>query len=144
MPCRKNSSGVIEYLGRFETCPPHGNELKLCSITGGYDNADKFSLKQCAINELYEEAGYQVSPKYLIDLGTVYESKSSDTVIHMFAIDMDLADVKKVEAIGDGTKGEEGAYCDWISKYDAITCNDPLLITMVTRFKFVIDAIIKY
>ncbi len=63
LPYRRNASGLIEYLGRFEMCPPHGDGLKLW------------------------------------------------------------------------TKGEEGAYCEWVNKYDAMICNDPLLITMVSRFE---------
>jgi hypothetical protein len=133
LPFRKNKSGQMEYLGRYEICPPHGDGVKLCSITGGYDNADRFSIRECALNELVEEAGYCVSLKDLIDLGTVFDSKSTDTVIYMFAIDLDLADIKKVNATGDGTIGEEGAFCDWVTKHQAINCNDPLLITMVTR-----------
>lgn len=89
------------------------------------------------MNELGEEAGYHASIKDLIDLGTVYDSKSSDTVIYMFAINFDIADIRKVKATGDGTVGEKGAYCNWINKHDAITCGDPLLITMVARLEYV-------
>ncbi len=137
LPYRKNSSGQKEYLGRFEICPPHGDGFKLGSITGGYDNAGKFNIKECALNELAEEAGYLASPGDLIDLGTVYVSKISDTIMYLFSINLDSACTKKVEAAGDGSKGEEGAYCRWVSQEDAVNCDDPLLITLITRLEYV-------
>jgi|GEM_PF-6849350 len=90
----------------------------------------------CALNELAEEAGYLASSGDLLDLGTVYVSKISDTVMHLLAINLDSAKVKKVKASGDGSKGEEGAYCRWVDKEDAVNCDDPILITMVTRLEY--------
>jgi hypothetical protein len=58
-------------------------------MTGGYDNADRFSLVGCALNELREEGGYIAPLDAVINLGTVNPSKSSDTVIHLYAVNLD-------------------------------------------------------
>lgn len=120
-----------EYLGRFEICPAHSDDVELCSITGGMDK-DGESPVFTAVRELIEEGGYDVPVENMIYLGTVRPSKSSDTTTHLFAVDLDLG-AKEVEAIGDGTLGEEGAYCSWITGEQLINAKDPLLQSMYLR-----------
>lgn len=125
----------LEYLGRYEITPCHSPEPKLCAITGGYDNADKYTIVGCALNELREEGGYDAPSEAVIPLGTVYPSKGSDTVQHLFAVDLDHEGVIKVEATGDGTKGEEDSYTKWVSRLDIISSLDPLNATMLARLE---------
>lgn len=110
-------------------------EPKLCTITGGYDNADKYTIVGCALNELREEGGYDAPSEAVIPLGTVYPSKGSDTVQHLFAVDLYHEGVIKVEATGDGTKGEKGSYTKWVSRLDIISSLDPLNATMLVRLE---------
>jgi 8-oxo-dGTP pyrophosphatase MutT (NUDIX family) len=121
-----------EFLGRFEICPAHSNDIELCSITGGMDKEGE-SPAFTARRELIEEAGYEAPVENFVYLGTVRPSKSSDNTTHLFGINLDKPAVKEVEATGDGTLGEEGAYCDWVSVERLADAKDPLLHTMFTR-----------
>jgi 8-oxo-dGTP pyrophosphatase MutT (NUDIX family) len=131
LPYRKHPEYLFEFLGRYEICPAHSDEVELCSITGGYDNSDKFTIEQCALNELMEEAGYEGKLEDLVYLGSVRGSKSSDGITHLFAIDIDKC--TPCEAVSDGTLGEVGAYCDWINLIELINAKDPLLLAMYAR-----------
>lgn len=130
-------TGNTEYLGRYELTPSHSDEIKLCSITGGYDNSDEFTILGCALNELEEEGGYKAPTKAVTPLGTVYPSKGSDTVQHLFAVDIDYPGVESVEPVGDGTRGEEGSYVKWVDELDLVGSEDPLNHAMLMRLQAV-------
>jgi hypothetical protein len=68
----------------------------------------------------------------IISLGTVKPSKASDNTTHLFAVDLDIG-AKKVVATGDGTLGEEGSYCNWISVGELLDAKDPLLHSIFSR-----------
>lgn len=123
---------VKEFLGRFEICPAHSDMVELCSITGGMDKEGE-SPAFTAMRELIEEAGYKVPVEELIYLGTAKPSKASDTTVHLFGVNLDSVNVEEVEAVGDGTLGEEGAYCSWIKRSELVKAKDPLLHTMFMR-----------
>lgn len=124
LPYRKVAGG-FEFLGRFEVCPAHSDKTELCSITGGMDKEGE-SPVFTAMRELIEEGGYKVPIENIVLLGTVRPSKSSDSTTHLFAVNVD-AGHEVVTATGDGTLGEEGAYCAWVSLQDVIAAKDPLL-----------------
>lgn len=136
---RKGENGY-EYLGRYETTPCHSPAPKLCSITGGYDNYDKFSIVDCALNELKEEGGYIAPLEAVIPLGTVYPSKGSDTVQHLFAVDIDHSGVTKTDPTGDGTRGEHGSFAKWESRLQILFCGDPLNATMLARLEQILSS----
>jgi len=119
--------------GRYENCPPHRDGIALCALTGQYDN-DSESLEECAAREVLEESGIKCEAQELQSLGTIRPSKSSDTTIHMFALD--AKDRELGEATGDGTKGEEGAYCHWVTVDEAATCKDPIMASLIARLAF--------
>lgn len=121
-----------EFLGRYEICPAHSDEVELCSITGGMDKEGERPVFT-AVRELEEEGGYRVNPEHVIHLGAVRPSKSSDNIMNLFAVDVDKANATKVEAVGDGTLGEEGSYCEWIDAVQLANAKDPLLHTMLVR-----------
>lgn len=116
----------VEFLGRYEICPAHSDDIELCSITGGMDKEGE-SPVFTARRELIEEAGYEAPIENFIYLGTVRSSKASDNTTHLFGIDIDSEGVKEVEAIGDGTLIELGAYCSWINTSTLGHSKDPLL-----------------
>lgn len=127
----KDNTGLnIEYLGRYEICPAHSDVTELCSITGGCDKPGKTPV-EIAVMETLEEAGYIVSVEDMQYLGTVKPSKASAVTNHLYAVCVN--DRVRVEAPGDGTEGEIGAYCDWVSEYDATMSKDPMLSTMIHR-----------
>jgi hypothetical protein len=95
------------------------------------------SVAQIAIEELEEEGGFKAMADQVLDLGILRPSKGSDTVQHIFAIDMDQEGIVPCEATGDGTQGEVGAYCKWVSFMDAVGCKDPLVHAMILRTTYI-------
>lgn len=120
-----------EYLGRFEICPAHSDDIKLYSITGGMDKEGE-SPVFTAVRELIEEGGYEVPVENMTYLGTARPSKASDITMHLFAVDVDKGS-KEVEATTDGSLGEQGMFCDWISRNQLFEAKDSLLHTMYLR-----------
>lgn len=119
-------------LGRYEKCPAHNDGLALTAIAGGIEKGDT-SLKT-AINESYEEGGYKIEPEIFIDLGKCQLSTNQDTIVYLYAAN--VTNLPRYDAPGDGTKGEIGSYCDWISVKDAIFSKSAFMSTLIMRLKF--------
>lgn len=122
----------LEFLAVMESRPAHGGGEYISSITGAYDNADKYSLEQCALNELEEEGGYHAWKKEVVSLGWVNGSKSSDGIDHLFAVEI-TPDDEQVESKGDGSAGETNLRPVWITGAQVINSKDMILITMYCR-----------
>lgn len=119
-------------LGRFEVCPAHSDKTQvLTSITGGI-NIKRKPL-DVAVEEIYEEAGYRISPKQIIHLGKVNLTKSTDTIGYLYAVD--VTGLKRGKAPGDGSFGEVGSYCDWVSIEEAAGCKCPIMSTLLFRYQ---------
>jgi 8-oxo-dGTP pyrophosphatase MutT (NUDIX family) len=125
-----DSSKPGQYYGRFEDCPSHFDGMKLSALTGGVEKDDPMST---AVHEIKEESGFTALESELDNLGTVRSSKSSDTVVYLYA--WDAKDKTPETPQGDGSDGEVGAYCEWVSEKDYAWCKDPLAATMILRFK---------
>lgn len=121
----------LEYLARLEVCPAHGPELAQCSITGGVEAEE--TIEESALQELWEEAGYQVDPDDLINLGKVRPSKSADTIVYLFAVD--VSEHPQSTPQGDGTPLEANASVEWVTYEQGIQIEDPLFVTAVTRLR---------
>lgn len=120
----------LRIVGRFEGCPPHRDGLALCALTGQMDKEDEKPLF-AAVRELKEESGISVNFLEMKDLGFAQSGKQTDTTMCLFAVDVGSREIG--EAIGDGTRGERGAYCKWIDIPDALWSKDPLLAMMTAR-----------
>ncbi|KKN06102.1 hypothetical protein LCGC14_1080610 [marine sediment metagenome] len=122
-----------EILGRYERCPAHSQKIELCSLTGGIDSR-KSNWQQAALHyaqkELEEESGIKVSQNRFVSLGTVKHSKSADTIVHLFSIEL-IKEEPVENPKGDNSEGEKGAYCKWVSLKEAIDCKDPLVHAMI-------------
>jgi len=123
-------------LGRFEICPPHEDpEPALCALTGGVD--PKESPRQAAVRELMEESGFKVDIADMTPIGSVRPSKSSDTVVNLFAVKLDPTPEQLKEKCigeGDGSVFEQGSYCRFVDPKEAILSKDPTLATMTARY----------
>jgi 8-oxo-dGTP pyrophosphatase MutT (NUDIX family) len=128
LPFRNRANGM-EFLARQEICPAHGPELELCSITGGVEAGE--SIQQAAKEELLEEAGYEVNLDELINLGVAQPSKSADTTVYLFAVD--ISEKTQMVAKGDGTPLEASGSVQWVDHGQAIQITDPLIVTAVVR-----------
>jgi hypothetical protein len=124
----------LEFLGRYEMIPSHSDELELGAIMGGCDHEGE-DPDVTAWRELMEEGGYKVPIENIIDLGISRPSKSTDSTMHLFAVDLDEG-FEEVEATGDGTLVEEGGYSKWISLEEMVYANEPLLQTMYLRMHY--------
>lgn len=128
LPYRRVGKDAWEALLRDEVVPPWGLSSSLCAITGGCDHEGEEPV-EVAIRELKEEAGYDVSA--LDVLGTCRGTKSTDTVFHLFAVD--VTSMEPGEATGDGSRLEDEASTSWSA--DPETCDDPLVSVMWARLK---------
>lgn len=124
----KNDEGDLEFLLRSEVTPCWGlDEHFISSITGGVEEND---VEGSAVNEIKEEAGYDVTINELEHRGTCFGTKSSDTVYHLFTVD--LTGKEGYEAQGDGSELEAKAECIW--KDDINEGVDPFLFTIYHKF----------
>jgi len=129
LPYRNLAGNQREYLARLEICPAHTPDLELCSITGGKE--PNKSVAETAVQELWEEAGYQATIEELIALGKVRPSKASDTTAHLFAVDVTGKEQSTPE--GDGSRFEVGSSVQWLDYEQAVQVEDSLLVTTITR-----------
>jgi 8-oxo-dGTP pyrophosphatase MutT (NUDIX family) len=118
-----------DLVGRVEKCPPHRDGFALCALTGGVEIGE--SPLEAAVKEFHEEAGIRVGPREMINLGTTRPIKAADTTAYLYAVNVRDRQIGK--SIGDGTRGEEGAYCKWISWEEAFLSKDPLLAALAAR-----------
>ncbi len=130
LPFRTNAdTEQIDFLARLEICPAHGSELERCSITGGVEPGQ--SIEEAALLELWEEAGYRVEVEKLVSLGQVRPSKASDTVVHLFAVD--VTGKPQAPPPGDGSRFAANASVEWVDYDQGIQIADPLFVTAMTR-----------
>jgi len=125
LPYERIGKDGWQYYLRSEVTPCWGNEAQLSSLTGGVDSGD--TPIQTALKELEEEAGLVCKEGDLQSLGTCRGTKSSDTVYHLYAVD--VTKVKQGEPTEKGTGDMV-----WLRKNDAIQrvmC--PHFYVMMTR-----------
>lgn len=118
------------FVGRMEKCPAHSDDdMTLCALTGGMEGGEP--PLSAAIREFEEESGIQADPGKFIYLGTTRPSKAMDTVVYLFGVDATGKEMGTAQ--GDGSSGEAGTYCHWVTADDLIKCKDPLTHTMLLR-----------
>jgi 8-oxo-dGTP pyrophosphatase MutT (NUDIX family) len=128
---RRTGKDAWEYGVRKEVTPAWGSEKNLSALTGGCEKG--MSVKDTAIKEIEEESGYIVKKDDLESLGTCRGTKSTDTIYHLFAVD--VTDKKPGEKKGDGSKFDNEGTIEWMYyNKDKFQC--PILTTMVMRLGF--------
>ncbi len=116
-------------LGRFEVCPAHGLHKSLCAITGQCEpDVDPLDI---ATLELYEEGGFVANLSQLVSLGSGYLSKQADTIAHFFTID--VTNMQRSTAVTDESVFEQGSYCDWVSRAEALSAPCVGLQALIAR-----------
>jgi 8-oxo-dGTP pyrophosphatase MutT (NUDIX family) len=119
----------LSILGRFEICPAHKDGLALTTIAGGIETGE--TPIDAIIREAYEEAGYNLQQDEVVNLGQCNLSTNQDTLVYLFAAD--VTEKRQDRALGDGTRGEQGAYCDWIRPIQAIQSKSAFMSTLMLR-----------
>ena len=119
----------LSVLGRYEICPAHNDGMALTAISGGIEEGD--SLLETAVKESYEEAGYKLNASDFVDLGRCNLSTNQDTYVYLFAAD--VTGLPRHNAPGDGTRGEIGSYCDWVTPIRAIQSKSAFMSALILR-----------
>ena len=133
LPFRKLINGGIEFLLKGDIIPAWGEQIQLCSITGAVEHS---SPEATTVVELDEEVGYTVAETELISLGTCFGHKASDTINHLYTVD--LTEKHAHEAKGDGYEKKLGNESHWVGKL--MDVQDPLVAIMAWRvYKYLID-----
>ncbi len=128
-----------KYLVRSEVTPCWGLDPQFSALTGGWEGG---AFVDDAVRELEEEAGYRVTAEEMIDLGTCFGTKSTDTTFRLFGVD--LRGKPQYEALGDGSKQDSEGTAHWMT-YDEVSqnVNDPIVIMLISRFtRETMDALI--
>jgi|AntRauTorcE11897_2_1112592.scaffolds.fasta_scaffold00046_83 8-oxo-dGTP pyrophosphatase MutT (NUDIX family) len=135
-------------LVRHEFTPCWGDGLNVSSITGGWEKDRHPTPIDTVLEELREEAGIVLNDESCImSLGTCRGTKSSDTLYHLFVVDLTEEDMwDQIEIETDGSVLEGKAHNEWVtvpapmSDTNAEDCpwlvdgQDPLLYVMFTRW----------
>jgi 8-oxo-dGTP pyrophosphatase MutT (NUDIX family) len=117
---------------RYEDVPPHRNGIQPVAFTGGVEKGELFL--DAAVREFREESGFACEAKDFIALGTLRQSKGTDSLMMTYAVD--LAGKTGGSPEGDGTRGEEPdvAFAKWIPRADAIVnTQDAVFLSMYCR-----------
>lgn len=125
--------GEFFCLAAYERCRPNDPNPQLCSMTGKCEESDLDDLRAAALRELKEEAGIDADYWSLTDFGMVYPSKSMDTAVYCFGVDVTQSDIKFGEAIGDGSQEEAEMGRKWLNVYQIGECTDPILHAVIFR-----------
>jgi len=96
----------------------------MSAITGGWEETDDQLCRATAVRELWEESGYLVADSALISLGRSFASKSSDTVYHLYTVELGDRDPTG-DGCGDGSELEAKATCRWVGRDELLDSSDP-------------------
>lgn len=127
---------------RQEYTPCWGDDLCLSSITGGWEKNRHETPIDAVIEELEEEAGIILHDETrIMTLGTCRGTKSSDSLYHLFLVDLthDYPDppvYSEVTPTTDGGYLEGQEHCEWVVGAEWMEkAVDPLLFVMYTRWR---------
>lgn len=136
LPWRRVSDRSMElFYVRDEFTPPwSANELQRSCFTGGVDEGEGFAV--AAARELFEETGYQVDLSGMISLGTIRGAKSSDTIYHLFCVD--LTGLEPVKVVKGEDANEARAKNVWVSTSNLGQVQDPILYSLQARWELTI------
>jgi hypothetical protein len=127
-------NGQLQYLLRKEVTPCWSGPVThdINSITGSveFEETSVDPYIGTAILEIEEEAGYKCDPREIIELGKTYSIKSSNTVYHLYTVD--LSNKIKYDEIGDGSTLERKSFCYW-SNTIPVEFNDPFIAACKLR-----------
>jgi len=120
----------LMILGRYEKTPCHNDGVSLTALTGMVEKGN--SPLETAIRELEEESGIKMDAEDFQSLGFTRPGKSSDTIMYLFAVKIPFEEGEYIGK-GDGTKGEEGSYCKFVSIDEAINSKSETISAMILR-----------
>ena len=139
IPDAANADTVI--IARKEFTPPWGDGLHLSSITGGVDENELDNPILAASRELFEETGMKVPVGDFISLDVIHGTKSTDTIYHLFAVDVTSALKDFKETSGEeGDENEKRAHnCQIKAESANNDIEDPILYALIHRFNHLND-----
>lgn len=132
LPYRKEN-GQYRFLGVNEVCLAHEEFPELYAVGGGM--LPSGDALESAVKEMKEETGYTIEKERFASLGTCYLSKSCDTIMHLFCVEITEDDIQDLSNLGDGTIGEENISPVWVDEEELIYNRNPLFHVMLLRWK---------
>lgn len=118
IPFRLNGD-IIEVLIRYEATPCWDGDRQVgSSFTGGIDHNS--TPVETAIKEIKEETGYSVDKTELISLGQTFGIKSSDTIYHLYAVDLSHKDSPTELTVE--TELEQFSFNKWSQLSQTVNC----------------------
>lgn len=132
LPYRYINDNDIEILVRKEFTPCwKTDELVISSITGGVEK--DLGPAKTAVHELEEEAGYTIDESELEFLGTSFGAKSSDTVYHLYTVDLTGKEQGKPTT---EDPQELHSFCYWTTDFNELKkAGDPMLSVLYLRME---------
>ena len=127
LPYFRHGLDSWKYGIRLEITPSWSMKPSKSSLTGAVDDGE--TPVESAVRELKEEAGITCKKEDMKSLGTCRGTKSSDTIYHLFAID--VAKLEKGIATGAETKYDKEAKMLWTWDVKDVQC--PIFYTMYAR-----------
>jgi hypothetical protein len=130
------------YLVRHEFTPCWGEGLNVSSITGGWEKDRHPTPIDTVLEELREEAGIVLNDETAIkSLGTCRGTKSSDTLYHLFIVELEDGNYDEVPIEGDGGSLEARAHNQWYKTAYKFVANgvDPMLFVIYARMQMLLD-----
>ena len=120
----RDTGDDLEFLLRYELVPPWSTSRNHWTmITGGVDPGK--TVSECALMELREEAGYLVEDADLISLGEIRSSKGTDTIYHLFGVDLTNVETHEPETTDEL---EKKSFNTWFSREDLINLSEDALV----------------
>ena len=113
--------------------PWNPDETNTAAITGIYDDTS-ITHAETAAKEIHEEAGIRVDASALIDLDITWDSKITDTVIYLFAVDVTDLPMENLDNM-ERESLEIDTYPRIIPEEHIHNINDPLVAQMYVRLK---------
>jgi 8-oxo-dGTP pyrophosphatase MutT (NUDIX family) len=100
------------------------------SITGAIDIGERPVI--AAMRELVEETGFKVEKNKMVSLGNSFVSKASDTIYHLFCVNLNEISPGKKETT---EMAEQSAETFWFEENQLHNIADPLVAQMYLKFK---------
>lgn len=136
LPFKKNVIGDYEYLLRKEAVPCWELGAPLYSaFTGSCE--PNLTFEETFIKELREESGYSLDEEEswrIIRLGFSFGTKSTDTIYHLFSVDLTDFPQNKIVDLFVETDLDKTSTNEWLSLYQLMNeVNEPFTYMIMCR-----------
>lgn len=123
----------VELLLHGELVPCWGEQHELTGISGGWTHGDDEACGATVVRELQQTCGYDVSKDQLVYLGVAHGAKSTDTLHHLYVVDLTEYKQRDVTCASLGDDRSPTLPL-WVHDGDILLCSDPHVHVAYNRF----------